>query len=123
MTARLEEEIERLTQRVLALEAFFAPGAWDAPVPPLTLYQTRVMRLIAKRPVSGNDALRVMAAYYPMTSDNALDTQMVNIRRVLPPEIAPVVRRSKFCVLRVPDPDALAEFLAGGQMPMARIAA
>jgi hypothetical protein len=123
MSARLEEEIERLTQRVLALEAFLAPGLWDAPVPPLTLYQTRVMRLIAKRPVSGNDALRVMAAYYPATSDNALDSQMVAIRKALPGSIAPVLRRSKFCVLRVPDPAALAEFLATGVLPAMRRAA
>ena len=120
----LHLEIETLRQRCDAFEAAFGPGdAWSTPVPPLTLYQTRVMRLIAKRPVSGNDALRVMAAYYPTTSDNALDSQMVAIRKALPPEIAPVLRRSKFCQLRVPDPGALAEFLASGVLPAMRRAA
>ena len=124
MTAHLEEEIERLTQRVEALEAAIAPGAWSQSVPPLTLYQTRVMRLIAKRPMTGNDALRVMSAYYPNTSDNSFDALLVIIRRVLPEAIAPMRRTRKYCQLNVPDRDALRLFLETGELPEAgRLAA
>ena len=126
MRTHLEDlhlEIETLRQRCDAFEAAFGPGdAWSTPVPPLTLYQTRVMRLIAKREMTGNDALRILASYYPSTSDNALDSQLVNIRRAMPFDIAPRLRRSKFDYLSVPDRDALKAFLASGQMPMARAA-
>ena len=120
----LHLEIETLRQRCDAFEAFLAgSGEWEAPVRPLSLYQTRLMRLIARKDVTGSDAIRIMGCYYPDTSPNAFDCQLVYIRRVLPAEIAPRLRRTKFDYLSVPDRDALRAFLASGQMPMARIAA
>ena len=119
----LHLEIETLRQRCDGFEAAFGPGdAWSTPVPPLTLYQTRVMRLIAKREMTGNDALRILASYYPSTSDNALDSQLVNIRRAMPFDIAPRLRRSKFDYLSVPDRDALKAFLASGVIETRRAA-
>jgi hypothetical protein len=40
-----------------------------------------------------------------------LDSQLVNIRRAMPFDIAPRLRRSKFDYLSVPDRDALKAFL------------
>jgi hypothetical protein len=119
----LQIEVETLRQRCQAFEAFVAgTGEWEARVLPLSLYQTRLMRLIARKDVTGSDAVRIMGCYYPETSPNALDCQLVYIRRVLPAEIAPRLRRTKFDYLSVPDREALKQFLASKQMPMARAA-
>jgi len=121
--ARLEEELEALRETVAAFEAMLAgSGEWESRVPPLSLYQTRVMRLIARKDVTGSDASRIMGCYYPDTSSNALDCQLVYIRRLLPAEIAPRLRRTKFDYLSVPDRPALAAFLQTGQIPMRRAA-
>jgi hypothetical protein len=119
----LQIEVETLRQRCDAFEAFLAgSGEWEAPVRPLSLYQTRLMRLIARKDLTGSDAVRIMGCYYPETSPNAMDCQLVYIRRVLPAEIAPRLRRTKFDYLSVPDRDALKAFLASGRLPMARAA-
>jgi hypothetical protein len=119
----LHIEIETLRQRCEAFEAYVAGnGEWEACVRPLSLYQTRLMRLIARKDVTGSDAIRIMGCYYPDTSPNALYCQLVYIRRVLPAEIAPRLRKTKFDYLSVPDREALKQFLASKQMPMARAA-
>jgi hypothetical protein len=120
----LEEELEAMRQRAEAFEQAFGPGAWDKPVAPLSLYQTRIMRIIAKGDVTGTDAVRLLACYYPSTSGNSFDALLVLIRRALPDAIAPNRRRSKYCVLTVPDRPALREFLETGILPEAgRLAA
>ena len=119
----LQIEVETLRQRCQAFEAFVAgTGEWEARVFPLSLYQTRLMRLIARKDVTGSDAVRIMGCYYPETSPNAFDSQLVYIRRVLPAEIAPRLRRTKFDYLSVPDRDALKAFLASGTLNQKRAA-
>lgn len=113
----LEEELEAMRQRAEAFEQAFGPGAWDRRVQPLSLYQTRIMRIIAKGDVTGTDAVRLMACYYPNTSMNSFDALLVHIRRTLPEAIAPNRRRSKHCVLTVPDRPALRTFLESGVLP------
>lgn len=121
--ARLETELEAKRETVAAFETWLAgSGEWEAPVRPLSLYQTRVMRLIARKDVTGSDAIRIMGCYYPDTSANAFDCQLVYIRRTLPAEIAPRLRRTKFDYLSVPDRDGLKEFLTTGVLPMRRAA-
>jgi len=117
--ARLETELETLTQRCKAFEeALSAGGSWEARVHPLSLYQTRLMRLIARKDMTGAVAVRTLATYYPDTSSNAMDAQLVLIRRVLPAEIAPRVRSTKFDYLSVPDKAALIAFLSTGELPI-----
>jgi len=121
--SRLEEELEAMRGTVAAFEALLAgPGNWEAPVRPLSLYQTRLMRLVARKDVTGSDAVRVMGCYYPDTSPNALDCQLVYIRKLLPANIAPRVRRTKFDYISVPDRPALLAFLATGQLPLRKAA-
>jgi len=118
--ARLETEVETLTQRCKAFEeALSAGGSWEARVHPLSLYQTRLMRLIARKDMTGAVAVRTLATYYPDTSSNAMDAQLVLIRRVLPAEIAPRVRVTKYDYLAVPDRAALIAFLSTGELPSA----
>ena len=120
--ARLETELEAKRETVAAFETWLAGSDWEAPVRPLSLYQTRVMRLIARKDVTGSDAIRIMGCYYPDTSPNAFDCQLVYIRRMLPADIAPRLRRSKFDHLSVPDRDGLKEFLVTGVLPMRKAA-
>lgn len=125
----LEIEVERLTQRCKALQAFLSksgsPREWDRPVPPLSLYESRVMRLVGERPVTGGEAVNVLSAWYPETSSKSLDVILNRIRRRLPEEIAPAARLngSRYALIDVPDRAALAEFLATGVLPDVRRAA
>ncbi len=126
--ARLEEELEAATQRCEVLQAFLSnngdPKDWGVTVPPLTLYQTRLLRLVAARPLPGWEAVRVLLAWYPGTSDNSLDAQLCMMRKTLPAEIAPAVRTtSRYSPIDVPDRAALADFLASGVLPAHRRAA
>ena len=121
--ARLEEEVEHLAQRCKAFEDLLASnGEWDQPTPPLTLYQTRLLRILARKDAPAAVVARLMGAYYPDTSCDSIDVIVLRLRRTLPPEIAPRKRRTRNDVLSVPDRAALAEFLATGQLPLRRAA-
>lgn len=120
----LEIEVEGLRQRCQAFEELLgAAGAWEAPVPPLTLYQTRLMRILAHKDAPASTVARLMACYYPDTSCDVIDVIVHRLRRVLPVEIAPRRRKTRSDVLSVPDRPALAQFLATGEMPQTRRAA
>jgi hypothetical protein len=126
--ARLETELEAATQRCKALQAFLSnngdPKDWGVIVPPLTLYQTRLLRLVATRPLPGWEAVNILLAWYPGTTNNSLEAQLCMMRKVLPVAIAPAVRTtSRYSPIDVPDRAALAEFLAGGVLPEQRRAA
>jgi hypothetical protein len=101
------------------------PGVWMEAVYPLTLFQTRVMRLLARRGMSSAGLLQVLQNDYPNTSDGSVKAQLTNIRHALPAEIAPV--RGKpypgcFHIHYVPDPEALKAFLASGVLETRRAA-
>jgi hypothetical protein len=64
--ARLETELETMRQRCEAFEtALSAGGSWEARVHPLSLYQTRLMRLIARKDMTGAVAVRTLARIIP----------------------------------------------------------
>jgi hypothetical protein len=123
---RAQEEAEYWRNRAEAAEEALRggstePGVWMELVYPLTLFQTRVMRLLARRGMSSVGLLQVLQNDYPNTSDGAIKAQLTAIRHVLPAQIAPV--RGKpypgcFHIHYVPDPEALKAFLVTGQLPM-----
>lgn len=118
----LEEQVEYWRQRAEAAEAALGIGdRWDVRTPPLSLYETRVMRVIAERPLTGTDAVRILSAWYPNTSNNSLDVLLHRIRRRLPADIAPSPRLtgSRYAFIEVPDREALRVFLDTGQLPQA----
>lgn len=116
----LEEQVEFWRQRAEAAEAALGMGdRWDVRAPPLSLYETRVMRVIAERPLTGTDAVRILSAWYPNTSNNSLDVLLHRIRRRLPADIAPSTRLngSRYAFIEVPDREALKAFLETGALP------
>lgn len=107
----LEIEIETLRQRVELLESVIQGDSWNVSVPPLTITQTRIMRLIARRPIS-RPAIHEMIC--PDTVLNNVSVQVARIRAVLPEHLAPI-RCNKGGDMRpydVPDREALKAFLA-----------
>lgn len=122
---RAQEEAEYWRSRAEAAEEALRggssePGVWMEMVHPLTLFQTRVMRLLARRGMSSAGLLQVLQNDYPNTSDGSVKAQLTNIRHALPAQIAPV--RGKpypgcFHIHYVPDPEALKRFLATGALP------
>ncbi len=120
----LQTEVETLRQRCEAFEALLGvASAWEAPVPPLTLYQTRLMRILARKDAPASAVARLMVCYYPDTSCDSIDVIVHRLRRILPAEIAPRHRKTRSDVLSVPDREALAAFLATGVLPDVRRAA
>lgn len=114
----LELEIEVLRQRCDAFEGLLGlPSAWEAPVPPMTLYQTRLMRILARKDAPASSVARLMASYYPNTSCDSIDVIAHRLRRILPANIAPRRRKTRSDVLSIPDRPALQAFLATGHLP------
>lgn len=122
----LHTEVERLTQRCNALQAFLSATGnaadWDRRIEPLSLYETRVMRLVCKRRLTGNEAVRILSAWYPETNSSSLDVMLNRLRKRLPTEIAPSARLngSRYAAIDVPDRPALAAFLESGVLPDVR---
>lgn len=116
----LEDAVETLRQRAEAAEAALrggSEGEWSERVEPLTLYQTRLMRLLAARPMRTSAIIAALAHEYPNTSDNSIKAHMSNIRRVLPAQIAPTLGTpcpGNLHFYAVPDRSALKAFLATG---------
>ena len=128
--ARLETELEAMRQRAEAAEAALYgsedKNLWRRPVAPLSLYRTRLARLLAIRDMTGAKLLAAMQGWYPTTSHNTLKAQLSYMRRDLPAHIAPPREApcgwGETALYTIPDREALRAFL-DGQMPMARIAA
>lgn len=119
----LEDEVETWRCRAEAAEMALrggSEGEWVIRIAPLSLYQTRLMRLLSKRPMRTAAIIAALQADYPRTSDNSVKAHMSNIRRLLPPSIAPTLGipcPGSMHFYGVPDRNALAEFLATGVLP------
>ena len=90
----LEESVEYWRQRAekaeKALLDLAGPQAdWNSAVRPLTLCETRIMRLLAGRDMTGRALCAAMRRSYPRISDNSVKCQLSRIRRTLPADIAP----------------------------------
>jgi len=122
--AELEEQVEFWRQRAEELEHAVAGRMWSEAVAPLSLYQTRLMRILAKRDTMANALLSVMSLDYPNTSHNAMKSQICMIRLKLPAHIAPPLKHAWSKPYAVPDRAALQAFLLTGMLPEAgRLAA
>ena len=123
----LELAVEHWRQRAEAAESALRGVEWETPVRPLSLYQTRVLRILLLRDATGVQLVQAMGANYEQTSGGALKAQLSKMRRILPANIVPPCAVpcgwGVSSIYTIPDRGALAEFLASGQMPMARIAA
>jgi len=119
--ARLEEELEAMRQRAEAAEADLGQGdQWHRAVPPLTLQMTRIMRLLAARPLTATELVDKLTCDYPNTSTRVLMVRLCQIRQLLPAGMMPV--SGGYCrPYSVRDPEALKAFLAGG-VPVRRVA-
>lgn len=123
----LEHEIEHWRQRAEAAEAALRGVEWETPVRPLSLYQTRVLRILVHRDATGVQLVQAMGADYEQTTGNALKAQLSKMRHLLPAEIVPPCAVpcgwGVSSVYTIPDRAALAQFLATGVVPeMARAA-
>lgn len=117
----LEEQVETWRQRAEAAEAALGMGPADLAVPPLSLYQTRVMRMLAERDMTGAQLLNALMPHYPNTTDNALKSFLSQLRRKLPAHIAPPRSVTSGWGVSTPytiqDRPALRAFLATGALP------
>lgn len=124
---RLETELEVMRQRAEAAESALRGDNWSRPVAPLSLYETRVLRILMKRDATGEQIVRAMSADYEATSTNSLKALLSRMRRRLPPDIVPPCcvpgGWGVSAIYTIPDRLALAAFLATGELPMARAAA
>ncbi|MEO0606623.1 MAG: hypothetical protein AAFY82_00220 [Pseudomonadota bacterium] len=109
----LEEENEHLRQLNEDLRKAAASDEWDQLRWPLTLQQTRVLRLVHKGIYNRTQIARKIELDYPNFNVPTLNVVLTKIRRALPEAISP--RRSKVynSTLRVPDPETLGQYLAG----------
>ena len=119
---RLELELEAMRQRAEAAEAALGQGdQWHRAVKPLSLQMTRIMRLLAHRPLTTTELADKLALQYPATTVRNVHVRLCQIRQVLPGPLMPMSAGHGKPV-EVRDPEALRAFLASGQMPMARAA-
>jgi hypothetical protein len=122
----LRLELEAMRQRAEAAEHALRGVEWETHVRPLSLYQTRVLRILAQRDASADTITEALQADYPGTSTNCLKAQISKMRRFMPREIVPPNAYNSgwgsSAVYTIPDRAALAEFLAFGTLPMARAA-
>lgn len=118
----LEQQVEHWRQRAEAAEATLKGNAWDTKVPPLTLYQTRIMRLLARADFSTPALIVGLGMDYPDTTPECIKVHICQIRKKLRGNIAPASTRGWNTVYRIPDRPALREWLASGQLPHRRAA-
>ena len=119
----LEHQIEHWRQRAEAAEAALGQGdQWHRAVPPLSLQMTRIMRLIAHRPLTSQEiADKLITTDYPNTSVRTVLVRLCQIRQVLPGPIMPMSGGyGKPYTVR--DPGALNAFLANGTLNQKRAA-
>lgn len=114
LIAELEEQVEHWRQRAEAAEAILRGNDWDMKVYPLTLYQTRIVRLLSRADFSTPALIVAMAWDYPDTTADAIKVHICQIRKKLPARIAPTSDRGWNVVYRVPDRAALRDWLNAG---------
>ncbi len=122
----LRTELETMRQRAEAAEAALRGDNWNRFVPPLSLYETRVLRILVKRDVSGEGIVRALRSDYETTTTNSLKAILTRMREKLPAHIVPPRcvpgGWGVSAIYTIPDRLALAAFLATGELPMARAA-
>jgi hypothetical protein len=119
----LEQQVEHWRQRAEVAEAALGiSDAWLEAVSPLTLAQTRIMRLLAVRPCTGIVLMGVLARDYPAITPDLLKVHFAKIRGRMPEAIAPTRLQNHFAAYDVPDRSALREWLETGQLPDRRAA-
>lgn len=108
----LEEQVEFWREKAERFERVLKGAGWDDPVPPLTLQQTRIMRIIAARPSLALTIADALQDDYPRIEPNTVKVQINKIRGRLPAHLAP-----RLCVpltpYTVPDREALRAFIGG----------
>ena len=109
--ADLEEQVEYWRQRAENAEQMLRGTDWDVSIPPLTLYETRLMRLLARRPYTPNALAFAMGLEYERTSIRCIYIAIHRIRAKLPERIAPSGTRQYSAPYEVPDRAALKAFL------------
>jgi hypothetical protein len=123
----LRLELEAMRQRAEAAEHALRGVEWETHVRPLSLYQTRVLRILAQRDASADAITEALQADYPDTSTNCLKAQISKMRKFMPREIVPPNAYNSgwgsSAVYTIPDRPALAEFLRSGVLPEQRRAA
>lgn len=107
----LETEVETWRQRAESAEAALYGGKWDVARPPLGLQVTRVMRLLARRPMNSGQIYQCLEPFYPNLYPNTIKVCLSKARKVLPKAIAPKKHHTQFAEYTVPDLPALREFL------------
>lgn len=107
----LQEQVEHWRQRAERAEGALQGRGWDTAVPPLTLYQTRLMRLLARQPYNADALAFAMGIDYEDTGKRSIYVHMHHIRRRLPAMIAPTQKLGKSYPYDVPDREALRAFL------------
>jgi non-ribosomal peptide synthetase component F len=123
----LEHEIEHWRQRAEAAEAALRGDNWNRLVAPLSLYETRVLRILVKQDASGDQIVNALLPDYEGTNTNSLKAMLTRIRARLPEHITPPRNAPAgwgvSSIYTIPDRAALAQFLATGVVPeMARAA-
>lgn len=113
----LEEQVEYWRARAEAAEAIVAGQDWARAVPPLSLYQTRILRLLGQRDVMAKTLLAKMELDYPNTTDNCLKSQICLLRAKLPAVICPPLKSRGSVPYTIPDREALRVFLDTGVLP------
>ncbi len=125
----LEEQVEYWRDRAERAEQAMRGGAveagnWCYRVAPLTLFQTRLMRLLAVGPMNTSALMIVMENDYPRTSDESMKVHLCRIRRMLPEHISPGIGSPCPSVQHfysVPDRPALRAFLDTGVLPVVSV--
>lgn len=116
---RLELELEAMRQRAEAAEAALGlTDQWGRAVRPLSLQMTRIMRLLAARPLTTNEIADKLAIQYPITTVRNIHVRLCQMRQILPGPLMPMSGGHGRPV-HVRDPEALKEFLRTGVLPVA----
>lgn len=109
----LEDQVAYWQDRAERAESALRGRDWDGAVKPLSLSQTRLMRLLAGRDCSIAMFIAAMSDAQPNISDSSVKAQLCVIRTKLPQVIAPSYGYGG--VYTVPDREALKAFLSGEQ--------
>ncbi|WP_287994208.1 hypothetical protein [Acidiphilium sp.] len=116
--ASLETDVEYWRQRAETAEAALKGGLeWDLARPPLTLAETRILRLMARRHVGAEAIVSVMQQSYPKFDTNSLKVRCYHMRRKLPHCIAPSYLERQYAPHTIPDLEACQAFLDTGRLP------
>jgi hypothetical protein len=126
MIAERDEAVEYWRQRAEAAELALRggnmePGVWNERVYPLSLFQTRIMRLLARRDMTSLALQVILQNEYPDTTEGSIKAHLTHIRSRLPCSIAPpkgAPCRGTRHPYSVPDRAALKDFLETGELPV-----